>query len=132
MVKFSKQAHLKKFITLPTIDLLPNFLDRPERAEGPLNEALRQSPDHAPAWHQRGLYYLQFNKVDNALSDFEAAVRCDGNHLDARLQIAAHYHAMGQMEEAETAWRAILSIESTHQLAKTRLSECEKRLMKSA
>ena len=32
MVKFSKQAHLKKFITLPTIGLLPNFLDRPERA----------------------------------------------------------------------------------------------------
>jgi len=33
-------------------------MDRPERAESPLNEALRHSPEHAPAWHQRGLLYL--------------------------------------------------------------------------
>ena len=32
-------------------------LDRPERAETPLNEALRIAPDYAPAWHQRGLLY---------------------------------------------------------------------------
>ncbi|MGB1679067.1 MAG: tetratricopeptide repeat protein [Poseidonia sp.] len=107
-------------------------MDRAERAEGPLNDALRQSPDHAPAWHQRGLYYLHFNKIDNALSDFEAAVRCDGNHLDARLRIAAHHHGLGNMAEAETAWRAVLSIDADNQLAKTRLSECEKSLMKSA
>ena len=106
-------------------------MDRAERAEGPLNEALRQSPDHAPAWHQRGLYYMHFNKIDNALSDFEAAVRCDGHHLDARLQIAAHHHGLGNMAEAETAWKAILSIDPEHHLAKTRLSECEKNLMKS-
>jgi len=107
-------------------------MDRAERAEGPLNEALRQSPNHAPAWHQRGLYYMHFNKIENALSDFEAAVRCDGHHLDARLQIAAHHHGLGNMGEAETAWKAILSIDPDHQLAKTRLSECEKNLMKSA
>jgi len=107
-------------------------MDRAERAEAPLNEALRQSPDHAPAWHQRGLYYMHFNMIDNALSDFEAAVRCDGHHLAARLQIAAHHHGLGNMDAAATAWKAILSIEAEHQLAKTRLQECEKNLMKSA
>lgn len=104
-------------------------MDRAERAEGPLNEALRQSPDHAPAWHQRGLLYLEFNMIDNALSDFEAAVRCDGNHLAARLQIAAHHHGLGQLEAAEASWRAVLAVEPDHQLAKTRLDECEKKLM---
>ena len=107
-------------------------MDRAERAEGPLNEALRQSPDHAPAWHQRGLLYLEFNMIDNALSDFEAAVRCDGNHLAARLQIAAHHHGLGQLDAAEASWRAVLAIEPDHQLAKTRLDECEKRLMMKA
>ena len=33
-------------------------LDRPERAETPLNEALRIAPDYAAAWHQRGLLFL--------------------------------------------------------------------------
>ena len=107
-------------------------MDRAERAEGPLNEALRQSPDHAPAWHQRGLLYLEFNMIDNALSDFEAAVRCDGNHLAARLQIAAHHHGLGQLDSAEASWRAVLAIEPDHQLAKTRLDECEKKLMMKA
>lgn len=107
-------------------------MDRPERAEGPLNEALRLAPNHAAAWHQRGLYYLQFNNLENALSDFEAAVRCDGKHLDARLQIAAHYHGLGYNQEAQTAWKAVLAIEPSHQLAKTRLAECEKQLMKHA
>ena len=75
---------------------------------------------------------MHFNMLDNALSDFEAAVRCDGRHLEARLQIAAHHHGMGQMEQAETAWKAILTIDPEHHLAKTRLMECEKNLMKSA
>ena len=75
---------------------------------------------------------MHFDNLDHALSVFEAAVRCDGHHLDARLQIAAHHHGLGQMEAAETAWKAILTVDPDHQLAKTRLSECEKNLMKSA
>lgn len=75
---------------------------------------------------------MHFNMIDNALSDFEAAVRCDGHHLAARLQIAAHHHGLGNMDAAATAWKAILSIDAEHQLAKTRLQECEKNLMKSA
>ena len=48
---------------------------------------------------------MHFNMIDNALSDFEAAVRCDGHHLAARLQIAAHHHGLGDMEAAATAGR---------------------------
>ena len=68
-------------------------LDRPERAEGPINEALRLAPDFAEAWYQRGLLYLAWEKIETALSDFEAGVRADGNHLQSREQVAAIHHS---------------------------------------
>ena len=104
-------------------------LGRPERAEGPLNEALRISPDYAPAWHQRGLLYLEWGKNDNAQSDFEAAVKADPSHLDSRLHIAAMYHEAEQFDAAAAAWRAVLQIDPDHLVAKTRLDECEIKLM---
>ena len=58
-------------------------LDRHERAEAPLNEALRIAPEYGDAWHQRGLLYLEWERMENALGDFEAAIRADGNHLEA-------------------------------------------------
>ena len=104
-------------------------LGRPERAESPLNEALRISPDYAPAWHQRGLLYLEWGKNDNAQSDFEAAVKADPSHLDSRLHIAAMYHEAEQFDAAAAAWRAVLQIDPDHLVAKTRLDECEIKLM---
>ena len=104
-------------------------LGRPERAESPLNEALRISPDYAPAWHQRGLLYLEWGKNDNAQSDFEAAIKADPSHLDSRLHLAAMLHESEQFEQAGAAWRAVLKIDADNQVAKTRLDECEVKLM---
>lgn len=104
-------------------------LKRPERAEGPLNDALRMAPDYAPAWHQRGLLYLEWGKDDNALSDFEAAVKADSQHIDSRLHIAAIHHEAEQFDTASAAWRAVLQIDPDHLVAKTRLDECEIKLM---
>ena len=100
-------------------------LKRPERAEGPLNEAIRLNQDHAPAWHQRGLLYLELKELDAAFDDFQAAVRCDGNHLDSRLHIAATLHQQERHEEAAAAWRAVLAIDPDHTVARTRLGDCE-------
>ena len=104
-------------------------LDRPERAETPLNEALRIAPDYAAAWHQRGLLYLEWGRHDNAMSDFEAAVKTDPHHLDSRLHIAAMHHEAEQFDLAAVAWRAVLQIDPDHLVAKTRLNECEVKLM---
>ncbi len=104
-------------------------LDRPERAETPLNEALRIAPDYAAAWHQRGLLYLEWGRHDNAMSDFEAAVKTDPHHLDSRLHIAAMHHEAEQFDIAAAAWRAVLQIDPDHLVAKTRLDECEVKLM---
>ena len=104
-------------------------LDRPERAETPLNEALRIAPNYAPAWHQRGLLYLEWGRNDNAMSDFEAAVKADPQHLDSRLHIAAMHHESEQFDAAAPAWREVLNIDPDHVVAKTRLDECEIKLM---
>ena len=103
-------------------------LDRHERAEAPLNEALRIAPEYGDAWHQRGLLYLEWERMENALGDFEAAIRADGNHLEARLRAAAIYHAHGKTDMASAAWRGILAIEPDHPLARQRLNECEQKL----
>ena len=104
-------------------------LDRPERAETPLNEALRIAPNYAPAWHQRGLLYLEWGRNDNAISDFEAAVKADPQHLDSRLHIAAMHHEAEQFDVAAPAWREVLQIDPDHVVAKTRLDECEAKLI---
>ncbi|MEC8106137.1 MAG: tetratricopeptide repeat protein, partial [Candidatus Thermoplasmatota archaeon] len=103
-------------------------LDRPERAEGPINEALRLAPDHGDAWHQRGMLYLSWGKYEAALSDFEAAIRADGNNLDARVQAAAIHHASKNIEQASAAWRGVLALEPDHPLARQRLQDCEQHL----
>ena len=92
-------------------------LERPERAEGLLNEALRINPEHADAWHQRGLMYLDW-KNESAMSDFESTIRCRADHMDARLHIAALHHDAGRYEQAATAWMAVLAIDPDHQAAR--------------
>ena len=104
-------------------------LERPERAETPLNEALRVAPNYAPAWHQRGLLYLEWGRNDNAMSDFEAAVKADPLHLDSRLHIAAIHHESEHFDAAAPAWREVLNINPDHVVAKTRLDECEAKLI---
>ncbi|MCH2643826.1 MAG: tetratricopeptide repeat protein, partial [Candidatus Poseidoniaceae archaeon] len=103
-------------------------LDRPERAEGPINEALRLAPDHGDAWHQRGMLYAAWEKYEAALSDFEAAIRADGNNIHARVQAAAIHHASNNVEQASAAWRGVLALEPDHPLARQRLQQCEQQL----
>ena len=100
-------------------------MGRPEQAEAPLNEALRLNPEYAEAWHQRGLLYLDWAKEEAALNDFEAAVRCDGTHIDSRLRIAAVHHKAERFVEAEAAWNGVLAIDPDHQVARMRKKECE-------
>ena len=103
-------------------------LDRPERAEGPINEALRLAPDYADAWHQRGMLYRAWGKVEAALSDFEAAIRADGNNIEARVQAAAIHHTAKNTEQASAAWRGVLALDPDHALARRRLQQCEQNL----
>jgi Tfp pilus assembly protein PilF len=75
------------------------------------------------------LLYLEWGRDDNALSDFEAAVKSEVDHLDAHLHIAAMHHEAERFDQAGAAWRAVLNLDPDHVVAKTRLSECEVKLM---
>ena len=63
------------------------------------------------------------------MGDFEAAVKADPQHLDSRLHIAAMHHEAEQFDSAAPAWREVLQIDPDHVVAKTRLDECEVKLM---
>jgi Tfp pilus assembly protein PilF len=98
-----------------------------EQAERPLNKAIGIDSNLSEAWYQRGLLYLDFGRVDEAMSDFEGAVRTDPHHIDARLRIAAILHEVEDFDKAVAAWRQVLDIEPQHRLARRRLAECRDR-----
>ena len=80
------------------------------------------------AWFQRGELYLDFNRIDEAASDFEQAVKITPHHIDARLRIAAILHEADDIEKAIVAWRNILDIDPQNRLARRRISECKQTL----
>ena len=100
-------------------------LGRPELAETPLNQALKINPNYAPAWHNRGLLYLDWGKEAAALADFEKAAKADSKHLDALLHIASIHHSASRWEEAHIAWRNVLDCSPENQVARVRLEECD-------
>jgi Tfp pilus assembly protein PilF len=102
-------------------------MDKAEQAEKPLNDAIRYDPKHSDAWYQRGLLYLDFGRVEEAKSDFEAAAKHDTKHIDARLRIAAILHEGEDANAAVIAWRKVLDIDPEHRLARRRLQESSDR-----
>jgi tetratricopeptide (TPR) repeat protein len=103
-------------------------MGRSEQAEKPLNKAIEENPKLSEAWYQRGLLYVDFGKYEKAISDFEAAVRTDPQHLDARLRIAAILHEGRDVGKAATAWRQVLDVDSQNRLARRRLEECREQI----
>jgi tetratricopeptide (TPR) repeat protein len=102
-------------------------MNKAEQAEKPLNDAIRYDPNHSDAWYQRGLLYLDFGRIDEAKSDFEAAAKYDSKHIDARLRIAAILHEGEDPNAAIIAWRKVLDIDPEHKLARRRLQESSER-----
>jgi len=100
-------------------------LGNPEQAEAPLNKAIRLDPEFAPAWHNRGLLYLEWAEEDAAIQDFETTIKVDPKHIDARLHLASIHHSAGRWKMAAPLWRDVLDIDSNHDVARQRLSHCE-------
>ena len=68
---------------------------------------------------------MDWGREEEAINDFEAAIRCDGSHIDARLHIAAIHHEAKRFDEASTAWSGVLAINPDHTVARIRREECE-------
>ena len=73
-------------------------------------------------------FYLMWEKKETALSDFEAAIRADGNHLLAREMAARIHHTLDNLEQAMAGWRGVLALDPNHALARKRLQQCEQLL----
>jgi tetratricopeptide (TPR) repeat protein len=69
--------------------------------------------------------YLDWGREDAALADFEAAIRCDGEHVDARLHVAAIHHEGGRYLEALAAWKEVLGVDPDNPVARRRKEDCE-------
>ena len=100
-------------------------LGLPELAEAPLNEALRVDDANAEAWYQRGLLYMEWERGDAALADFQRAVKADTTHLQARLHLAASLHGTGRWEEAVAAWKEVLEQDPENVVARRRYEQAE-------
>ena len=124
-IELRKLLHKTPEYTMALVHLgtCMNGMGRAEQAEKPLNKAIHIDPTLSDAWYQRGLLYLDFGRLDEAFSDFESAAKCNPRHLDANLRIAAILHEGDNPEEAVSAWRVVLNIDSEHRLARRRLEE---------
>ena len=100
-----------------------NAMGRAEQAQKPLNRAIQIDPTLSDAWYQRGLLYLDFGRLNEALVDFESAAKCNPRHLDAKLRIAAILHEGEEAEKSILAWREVLNIDPENRLARRRLEE---------
>jgi len=100
-------------------------LGLPELAETPLNEALRVDSGNAEAWYQRGLLYMEWERIDAAIADFQKAAKANPTHLQSRLHIAASLHGAGRWEEAVDAWKEVLELEPENNVARRRYDQAE-------
>lgn len=100
-------------------------LGLPELAEAPLNEALRIDNGNAEAWYQRGLLYMEWERVDAAIADFQKAAKANPTHLQSRLHFAASLHGAGRWEEAVDAWKEVLELEPENSVARRRHDQAE-------
>ena len=100
-------------------------LGRPELAEAPLNEALRVDSGNAEAWYQRGLLYMEWERIDASIADFQKAAKANPTHLQSRLHIAASLHGAGRWEEAVDAWKEVLELEPENSVARRRHDQAE-------
>ena len=99
---------------------------RPSRTcRRPINEALRLAPDLLKHGINEGCFTL-WEKKETALSDFEAAIRADGNHLWRGNGRRLH-HKLDNLEQAMAGWRGVLAL-INHALARKRLQQCEQLL----
>ena len=100
-------------------------LGHPDQAEAPLNKAIRLDPNFAPAWHNRGLLYIEWGEEEAAIQDFETTIKVDPDHIDARLHLASIHHSSERWKKAAPLWRNVLDLDSDNDVARKRLSHCE-------
>ena len=73
--------------------------------------AVRLAPDHAGAWHARGLTRIVLDDLEQAAADLERAFRLDPRDVAAGAQLASVYRHLRRIPESVEVSRRILEVD---------------------
>ncbi len=90
-----------------------------------LGELVVERPDHAEAWCQLGVCYLETGQPDLALEALTRAVKADPGHTTAHYILGNAYGTAGQLERAAACYRRALEIDPNHHKAEEFLIKAE-------
>jgi adenylate cyclase len=92
---------------------------RPEEGIPLMKKSIRLNPTaHATMFDTLGRAYFLAGRYEEALAEYEKAVKFKPDHRDAHIGLAATYAVLGQKEEARTEVSEILMIEPNFSIKK--------------
>ncbi|MCL2791965.1 MAG: tetratricopeptide repeat protein [Spirochaetaceae bacterium] len=85
-------------------------------------EAIRQNPNDAIAFYNRGLAFAARQEFENAIADYTEAIRLNPNFADAFNNRGNAHFNIREFDKAIADYEAALRIEPTHTIARTNLT----------
>jgi len=92
-----------------------------------LQELLRLHPDFPDLHHLLGVAYDAEQMIDDAIEEFEQALRLNAAYVEARINLALALCRRGRDAEAERHLRRVIQQEPQHELARSLLASIEAR-----
>jgi len=86
------------------------------------DRAIAIRPAYAEAWHRRATLFLEQERYDEALRDFNESLRHEPRHFGAWLGVAIMLERFGSTDEALEAYREALEIYPRMEAAKRGVS----------
>jgi tetratricopeptide (TPR) repeat protein len=109
---YALDAHPGFFLALLNLGRLELFQKRYDVAVAALTKAVKAQPDSPDANYFLGEAYLQTRKGSVAVEYFNEALRLDPVRMaEARLRLAALYHAAGMKEKAAVEYEQFLRVQ---------------------
>lgn len=87
----------------------------PEKAVEAFTEAIAHNEQHAEAYHQRALTWLQLNKIDQAKNDLAKSIQHSPTQPDAYFDRATLFHANENFEQAAQDYGHAIQYSIPHQ-----------------
>ncbi len=81
-----------------------------ELARDMLDRVILIEPELAEAWYRRGALFYRDGKFDEAIKDFEEAIRYEPRHFEAWLGLAVIFEAIENRSAALEAYRRVIAI----------------------
>jgi Tfp pilus assembly protein PilF len=78
----------------------------------PPTPTLTSTPTPSASEHvELGMAYVEEGQLEEAIIEFEEAIRLDPDHADAHLKLGTAYHKQGKLEEAIAAYKKVVELD---------------------